>query len=220
MSSIPSKRIKVLIADDHVLFCQGLRALFAKAPEIEVIGEVYDGKQAVDTAITLVPDVILLNIMMPVLDGIGALQRIKALQPQIEVIMLTALQNESYQRQSFAAGARGYLSKESTFEEVLKAVRHAARGDYYISGSLGRDLIAEYVQPLLNSQKPGGVMTQRERELARLISDGYSTKEAAEVLNISPKTAETHRAAIMKKLDARNVADIVKYCIRNHIIEI
>jgi len=149
-----SKRIKVLIADDHVLFCQGLKALFEKVPEIDIVGEVHDGKQAVDLAITLVPDVILMNIMTPVMDGIGALRRIKALQP------------------------------------------------------------------LLHSQKPGGVMTQRERELARLISDGYSTKEAAEVLNISPKTAETHRAAIMKKLDARNVADIVKYCIRNQIIEI
>ena len=220
MSSMPGKRIKILIADDHVLFCQGLKALFEKEPSIEVVGEVHDGKDAVDLAITIVPDIILLNIMMPVMDGIAALQRIKALQPQIEVIMLTALQNESYQRQSFAAGARGYLSKENSFDEVLQAVQHAARGDYYISGALGRDLIAEYVQPLLNSQKPGGVMTQRERELARLISDGYSTKEAAEVLNISPKTAETHRASIMKKLDARNVADIVKYCIRNQIIEI
>lgn len=215
-----NNNIKILIADDHVLFGQGLNALFEKVSDIEVIGEAHDGKQAVDLAITLVPDVILLNIMMPVMDGIAALQRIKSIQPRIEVIMLTALQNESYQRQSFAAGARGYLSKDCGFDEVLQAVHHAARGDYYISGALGRDLIAEYVQPLLNSQKPGGIMTQRERELARLISDGYSTKEAAEVLNISPKTAETHRAAIMKKLDARNVADIVKYCIRNQIIEI
>lgn len=154
------------------------------------------------------------------MDGIAALQRIKMLKPTVEVVMLTMYQNESYQREAFAAGARGYLLKDCGFDEVVLAIKYAARGDYYICGPLGKDLVAEYVQPLLNSQKSGGVMTQRERELARLISDGYSTKEAAEILNISPKTAETHRSTIMKKLGARNVADIVKYCIRNQIIEI
>ena len=215
-----NKSIKILLVDDHAIFRQGLSALFARVPEFTVVGEAGDGREAVDKAMTLSPDVILMDIMMPVLDGIAAMQRIKALKPTIEVVMLTMYQNESYQREAFAAGARGYLLKDCGFEEVALAVRHAAKGDYYICGPLGKDMVAEYVQPLLNAQKPGGVMTQREREIARLIADGYSSKEAAEILNISVKTAETHRAAIMKKLGARNVADIVKYCIRNQMVEI
>ena len=103
---------------------------------------------------------------------------------------------------------------------LFVAIRHAARGDYFLAGAAGRDLVAEYVRPAVNRQKPGGRMTQRERELAILLADGYSTKEAAAVLNISAKTAETHRASIMRKLGARNVADVVKYCIRNHLVEL
>lgn len=213
------RKIKLLIVDDHSIFRQGLRALFEHIHDIEIVGDAGNGRDAVDLAMTLQPDVILMDIMMPVMDGISALQRIKSLQPNIEVVMLTMYQNESYQREAFAAGARGYLLKDCDFEEALQAVKHASRGDYYICGPMGKELVSEYVQPLINSQKPGGVMTQRERELARLIADGYSTKEAAEILNISVKTAETHRAAIMKKLDARNIADIVKYCIRNQIVE-
>ncbi len=193
--------------------------MLEKVLDIEVVGEAANGGEAVEKAAVLNPDVALLDIMMPVLDGISAARRIRNLNPAVEVVMLTMHRSETYQREAFAAGAKGYLLKDCDFEEVILAIRHASRGDYYLSGSAGKNLVAEYVKPLLKEQKSGGIITQREKEIARLLSDGYSTKETAKTLSISPKTVETHRASLMKKLDARNVADIVKYCIRNHIIE-
>ena len=210
--------IDVLLVDDHKVFRQGLSALLGAEEDIAVVGEAGNGAEAVDLAVSLDPDVVVLDIMMPVLDGIAAARRIRSVKPAAEVVMLTMYRSETYQREAFAAGAKGYLHKECSYDEVVQAVRHATRGDYYLSGPAGKDLVAEYIQPLID-QKPGGIISPREKEIARLLADGYSTKEAADVLNISPKTAESHRAALMRKLGAKNVADVVKYCIRNHIIE-
>ena len=212
-------KIRLLIADDHRVFRQGLKALFEDEKGIIVVGEASDGGEAVAMAAALNPDVALLDVMMPVMDGISAARRIRAHNSAVEVVILTMYRSETYQREAFAAGAKGYLLKDCDFEEVASAVRHAARGDYYLSGPAGKELVAEYIQPLRKAQKLSGVITQREKEIARLLAEGYSTKEAASALNLSPKTVETHRASLMKKLEARNVADIVKYCIRNHIIE-
>lgn len=214
-----SGKIKLLIVDDHRIFRQGLRSLFQSEEQIEVVGEAANGAEAVEKASVLNPDVVLLDIMMPVMDGISAARRIRSLNLNIESVMLTMYRSETYQREAFAAGARGYLLKDCDFEEVVQAVKHASRGDYYLSGLSGKDLVAEYIQPLIRAKNSGGVITRREKETARLLADGYSTKETAKALCISPKTVETHRASLMKKLDARNVADIVKYCVRNHIIE-
>lgn len=215
-----SSPIKVLIVDDHQLFREGVRALLEARSEFTVVGEAGDGQQAVDAVPELLPDVVLLEIVMPRMGGIEAARRIRDRHPRTEIVILTGHHNEAYQRQAFEAGVRGYLLKECSFDDLAVAIRHAARGDYFLAGAAGHDIIAEYVGPALKRQKPGGVMTQRERELAILLADGYSTKEAAAVLDISTKTAETHRAAIMRKLAARNVADVVKYCIRNRLIEI
>ncbi len=212
--------LKVMLADDHRLFREGVRALLAQRPGLVVVGEAANGKEAIELVPLLAPHVLILDIVMPVMNGIEAARWIRDKHPQTEIVMLTAHHNETYQRQSFDAGVRGYLEKECSIEDLVVAIRHAARGDYFLSGAAGRDLVAEYVRPAVGRIKPGGVMTQRERELAILLSDGYSTKEAASVLDISVKTAETHRASIMRKLAARNVADIVKYCIRNRLIEL
>jgi len=212
-------QINILIADDHKIVRQGLRSIIESENGLTVIGEASDGSEAVDMAFELKPDVILMDIMMPVMDGIAATQRIKSICPEIEIVVLTGYRNETYQREAFASGARAYLLKEGGFEGMISAIRHAYMGEYYLSGSVSRDLVSEYIKPMLNNQHSGGVITRREKEIAKLLADGYSTKEAAKILNISPRTAETHRASIMKKLDAKNVADIVKYCIRNHIIE-
>ncbi|HHN74380.1 MAG TPA: response regulator transcription factor [Acidobacteria bacterium] len=212
--------IRVLLVDDHGLFREGVRALLAGREEFTVVGEAVDGREAIEAVAELIPDVVLLDIVMPRMSGIDAARWIRDHHPRTEVVILTAHHNEAYQRQAFEAGARGYLLKECCFDDLVVALRHAARGDYFLAGAAGRDMVAEYVSAAIQRQRPGGVMTQRERELAVLLADGYSTKEAAAVLNISAKTAETHRAAIMRKLGARNLADIVKYCIRNHLIQV
>jgi len=211
--------IRVFVVDDQSLFRKGLIALFRDEVDFEIVGEAEDGIAAIEQTPVLNPDVVIMNVSLPVMDGIAAARRIRSLHSRVEIVFLASSHNEDQIRQAFEAGCRGFLLKNCDFSELTFAVKKAAQGDYYISGPASEDLVAEYVKPLLRSQRPGGQMTPRERELARLLADGYSTKEAAEVLNISPKTAETHRASIMKKLSARNVTDIVKYCIRNHIIE-
>jgi two-component system, NarL family, response regulator NreC len=215
-----TKPIKVLIADGQTLFRQGLVSLFDSVPDIDVVGEAVDGNEVVHQTITLHPDVVIMDSLMPVMNGSSATRRIRNLHPQTEILFLASAHSEDAVRDAFESGGRGFLLKDCDLDELVYAIKKAAHGDYYISSVIGPELVDAYVKAHLKSQRPGGLMTAREHELARLLADGYSTKEAADILNISPKTAETHRASIMKKLKARNVTDIVKYCIRNHIIEI
>lgn len=211
--------IRIVIANEEELVRVGLAALFERQPGMQVVGDAADGLEAIERATTLSPDVMILSALLPKLDGVATAQRIRKQIPSAEIVLLSGTHDEERMRQAFGAGIRAYLLKTCRFEELCYAVRCAARGEYYLSGPAGQDVISEFVRPVVNAQRPGGIMTQRERELARLLADGYSTKEAADILNISPKTAETHRASIMKKLNARNVTDIVKYCIRTHLIE-
>ncbi len=211
--------IRIVVAEDHQIVRQALARLLDSVRGFEVVGEAENGAEAVERVLALDPDVAVLDVVMPGLDGIEASRRIRAAHPRTEIVILTAHRSEAYQRQAFEAGARAYLLKECSLEALAESIRHAAHGDFYVAGSAGRDLIAEYVRPLIQRQSPGGLVTPREREVACLLADGYSTKEAAAVLNISVKTAETHRASIMRKLGARNVADVVRYCIRNQLID-
>lgn len=209
-----------MIADGQKLFREGLKALFDARTDFEVVADAENGKDAVDAALELKPDVIIVDNLLPVINGAGVSRRIKNLQSATEMLFLTATHTEDGVREAFESGGRGFLLKDCDFEELVYAVKKAAHGDYYIAGSIGPDLVDTYVKAHLKSQRPGGLITPREQELARLLADGYSTKECADIMNISPKTAETHRASIMKKLKARNVTDIVKYCIRNNMIEL
>lgn len=212
--------IRIVVADDHEIVREGIVGLLRSVDGFEVVGQASNGADAVEAVLSLDPDVLVLDIVMPVMDGIEAARKVRTTHPRTEIVILTAHRSGAYQRRAFEAGARGYLLKESGFEKLAESIRHAAHGEYYVSGTAGRDLVAEYVRPAVRRQLPGGIVTPREREIACLLADGYSTKEAAAVLNISVKTAETHRASIMKKLGARNVADVVKYCIRNHLIDV
>lgn len=192
--------------------------LLNRQENLEVVGEAADGPEAIELVTDVRPDVLILSSMLPMMDGATVANRVRHLT-STEVVILAASHNEQHMREAFENGARAYLLKSCDLHELVFAIRKAAEGEFYLSGPGGSDVISEYIKPWLDQQRPGGVMTQREKELARLLADGYSTKEAARVLNISPKTAETHRASIMKKLGAKNVTDIVKYCIRNYIIE-
>ena len=213
------KLIRTIIVDDQQLVRAGLVCLFEKIEDFEVVGDFADSQQALEQVTVLNPDVAVVKIQLPGLDGISTGRRMRLVSPKTEIVFLTSLHSEDQLRGAFESGGRAYLLTSCSFEELAFAARKASCGDYYLSGPASNDMVAEYVKPLLNCQKPGGLVTQREREIARLLADGYSTKEAADVLNISPKTAEAHRASIMKKLNAKNVTDIVKYCIRNHIME-
>lgn len=212
--------IRVLISDDHQLFRQGLAALLKEKPGLVVAGEASGGPETLEKVLVINPDVLVLDIVMPGMDGIETARRIGKTPAKTQIVFLTDHHNEAYLREAFGAGARGYLLKDCSVDELIQAIRCAARGDYYLPDPTNRDLVLEYINPVVKRQKPGGIMTLREREIAVLLSDGYSTKEAAAVLDISARTAEAHRAAIMRKLDAKNVADIVKYCIRNHLIDL
>ncbi len=211
--------IKVFLVDDHAMVRQALAAALGSQPGIELLGDAVHGQEAIERIPMLDPDVAVLDLLMPVMGGIEAARWLRENRMRCEIVIITGQHNEAYQRQAFEAGARGYVRKDRPLAELLEAIRYAARGDFYLSGSAGKDLVAEYVNAWVSRQKPGGVITQRERELAILIADGYSSKEAASVMNISVKTADTHRASLMRKLGARNVADIVKYCIRNELIQ-
>ncbi len=211
--------IRVIIADERKIFRQGLISLFTTEHDLLIVGDAGDGPELVDLVTTSRPDLVLLNINLPGLDGIGAARRIKKLPNPPELVFMINNHNESLMREAFSIGARAYLLQDCDFKEIVFALRKAAAGDYYLTGPAGHEMVFDYINPGERESNSGSIMTRRERELARLLADGYSTKEAADRLSISVKTAETHRASIMRKLRARNVTDIVKYCIRNKLID-
>lgn len=206
------------MVDDHELVRQGIVRLLESCEGIQVVGEAGSGAAAIERIPAAGADVALLDVVLPGPSGIEVTRWLREHHPATEVVVFSAFHSEAYQRAAFEAGARAYVSKEAPFEKLLDAIRSAARGDYYLSGNNGDDVVAEYAKPWVARQKPGGFITAREKEIAILLADGYSSKEAAAILNISVRTAETHRASLMSKLDARNVTDVVKYCIRNRLI--
>ncbi len=212
--------IRLVIADERKLLRQGLIALFTTELGILVVGEAADGAALIDLVTKRTADVVLLNAELPHLDGTSVAARLRKLAMPPELVFMTRRHNERQMREAFALGARAYLLTSCDFKELVLAVRKAAVGDYYVTGAAGHDLILGYINSgEADDESTRDGLTSREREMCRLLADGLSTKEAAEYLAISIKTAETHRARIMKKLRARNVTDVVKYCIRNGIAE-
>ncbi|MFH1699640.1 MAG: response regulator transcription factor [Candidatus Zixiibacteriota bacterium] len=212
--------IKLLIADERKLFRQGLIALFTKEPGILVVGDSGDGVETFELVMNKNPDVVLLNIRLPLLDGLGVARRLRKKTETPEFIFMANSHNEQMMREVFALGGRAYLLQDCDFREMVFAIKKASMGDFYLTGPAGREMVDEYLSPTLGEDVEYGKISHREKELAVLLADGYSTKEAAGYLNISIKTAENHRAAIMKKIKAKNVTDIVKFCIRNNLIKI
>jgi DNA-binding NarL/FixJ family response regulator len=207
---------KVLIVDDHKIMRAGLRSLLAKDARFECIGEADDGQEAVKIAKELRPDIVIMDIVMPNLDGIEATRQIKAELPGTEVIALSMYAARTYIFQVLQAGASGYLLKDSAFEELMTALVTVSNGGMHLSPAIMRssDLKKEMTDFLSGNPARNERLTKRELQVLQLIADGRSTKDIAARLALSVKTVETHRKQIMDKLGIRSIAGLTKYCIR------
>ncbi len=213
-------KIRILLADDHAVVRKGLRFLLERQPEMEVVGEASDGREAVRLAAELKPHVVVMDIGMPQLNGIEAAAQIVKQNPQVNVIMLSVHSDESYLLRALSAGAKGYLLKDSAEEDLVRAVQVAAQGKPFFSPVISEKLLEDYMRYL---QQRGlkdsyDLLTDREKEVLQLLAEGKSNKEVAALLNLSPYTVETHRTHIMQKLNLHNTAEIVLYAVRKGII--
>jgi|YNPNPStandDraft_1061719.scaffolds.fasta_scaffold20081_3 two-component system response regulator NreC len=215
------KKIRVLLADDHAVLRAGLRALLNAQPDIEVVGEAGDGAQAVQLARALTPDIALLDISMPGLDGLAAVQQIRRLCSSTRVVVLTMHEEEGFLRQVLDAGGTGYVLKRAAETELLTAIRAAYRGEAFVDPAMTRSLIQGYLgQEDTFGQPPADAeLSPRETEVLALIAAGYSNQQIAEKLVISVKTVETHKAHIMEKLGARSRVDLVRYALDKGLLK-
>ena len=213
--------IKVLIADDHKLLIDGLRPLLEKINDIDVIGAAKDGLEAVDLATQHRPDIILLDISMPGLNGIDAARKIIRELPNTKIIMLSMHADRKYIKESLRIGVRGYILKESAAKEVIKAIGDVQKGEIFFSQSVRDKVLHEYVEWIRESDKSSySPLSIREREVLQLLAEGKSTKDAAGILNISVKTVESHRKQIMDKLELHSIAELTKYAIREGLTQL
>lgn len=206
---------RVLLAEDHTIVRKGLLALLSPEADIEVCGEVDTGSQAVKAVGTLAPDVAILDITMPELSGLEAARRIKKRYPKARVLFLTMHANEAYLREALLIGASGFVLKRAAPEELILAIRAAARGQTFVSPALSDALVAGYKSNL--QEAAGGdleALTSREREILQLIAEGKTSSQIAELLHLAVKTVLAHRSNLMGKLRAHCTADLVKYAIR------
>ena len=214
-------KIKVLVADDHTILRQGIKALLDNQEGIEVVGEAKDGREAIKVIEELLPDVIMMDIAMPGLNGLEATRRIKKKFPKMKVLVLTMYANEEYIFQILNAGANGYLVKETAFQDLISAIKAVYRGESFMSPSISKKVVNGYIQQARGDKKKScEVLTHREREVLQLIAEGNSSKKIAEALFISPKTVETHRTHLMDKLNIHNRSGLIKYAIRKGMVDI
>ena len=213
-------KLRLLLGDDHTLVRQGLRKILEERPEWEVVAEVGDGREAIRKAVALRPDVAVLDVGMPLLNGIDATQQIVRKVPETRVLMLSMHSDEAYVTRALQAGATGYMLKDSAGKDLLKAVAAVAAGQSYFSPAVARLMLDDYVRRVAGSGVADRyeTLSEREREIFQLVAEGRTNKEVADFLQISPATVETHRARILQKLDIHNTAELVLYAVRKGVI--
>ncbi len=212
---------RILIAEDHNLLRQGLRSLVSSLPDFEVVGEGRDGKETVRQAITLTPDLILMDLSMPGMNGIEATAQIKRRMPGVKIVALTAYKTDEYVREALRAGADGYILKDASYDELVMALRSVIGGKKFLSPDVSGHLVDTYLHGERAETKaaPWDKLTARERSILKLIAEGRTNRAAAEFLNVSPKTVEKHRANLMRKLGLRNVAELTLVALESGLIE-
>ena len=208
-------KLRVFVADDHAVLRDGLKALVNAQPDMEIVGEADNGRTAHEQAKELIPDILLMDIWMPGLNGVQATELIKADCPEIKILALTAYKDRSYLNQLLKIGASGYVLKLSAADELIDAIRAVAAGGIYLDPQMADRITEEYVRSqFLKGEVRQRELTAREEEVLRLIAQGYSNKEISNELKIAVKTVESHKANIMQKLELKNRTEIVRYAVR------
>ena len=214
------RKIKVLIADDHALVRDGIRALLALVSNVEVVGEAANGKEALEKVRELAPDVVLMDLAMPILGGLEATRRIRREFPGTKVLALTQYEDSESVIPVIEAGACGFVTKVAAFSELALAIQAAYRGDSFLSPTAAAALVEEYQQKANGKRlrDPYDRLTDREKEVLKLIVEGYTAREIGDRLVISPKTVESYKASLMNKLNIHNKTDLIKYALRKRLI--
>jgi two-component system response regulator NreC len=213
---MPGSLIKVLLADDHTIVRQGLKLILSSHPDLEVVGEAANGNEVINLAEKLKPDVILMDVAMPELNGIEATRRLHQISPRMKVLVLSMHKEAVYIREILKAGARGYILKDAIDTELVNAIQSVARGDGYISPAISGALLSDYRQNLTD---PLDLLSTREREVLQLIAEGKTNKEVATRLNLSVYTVDSHRGKIMEKLNLHSAGELIRFAVKNGLVD-
>jgi DNA-binding NarL/FixJ family response regulator len=215
-------QLKILIVDDHTLFRDGLHLILAQRQDLSIVGDAADGLTAIEKARALSPDIVLLDIAMPKLNGIDTMKQIKSVCPKTKVIILTMHAKDQYIHEALNSGANGYVLKDSASSDLIAAITAVARGEAYLSPAVSKRMIDRYVKgskgPMWNSRYES--LSAREREILKIIGQGLSARQISEILCISIRTVENHRNNIMKKLDLHSTSELIKYAIQMGLVDV
>jgi DNA-binding NarL/FixJ family response regulator len=210
------KRIRILLADDHAVVRQGFKMILGAQPDMEIVGEAGNGREAVELAERLKPEVVVMDVSMPELNGIEATRRLADSTPHTRVLALSMHKDSVYVREILRAGARGYLLKDSVADDLVSAVRAVAAGEGYISQQVSNAVLDDYRRHVTN---PIDLLTSREREVLQMLAEGKTNKEIAQVLNLSVYTVDAHRGRIMEKLNLHSINELVRFAVRNGLVD-
>jgi DNA-binding NarL/FixJ family response regulator len=208
--------VRILLADDHALVRQGFRLILASQPDLEIVGEAGNGREAVEMAEALKPDIVVMDVAMPELNGIEATRRLAESCPKTRVLALSMHKDSVYVREILRAGARGYLLKDSIDKDLVSAVRAVAKGDGYLSPGVSEAVLSDYRRHVTD---PLDLLTTREREVLQRIAEGKTNKEIATALNLSVYTVEAHRGHVMEKLNLHSTGELVRFAVRNGLVD-
>ena len=210
------KRIRILLADDHAVVRQGFRMILSAHSDLEIVGEAGNGREAVELAANLRPDVVVMDVAMPELNGIEATRRLTADNPHIRVVALSMHKDSVYVREILRAGARGYLLKDSVADDLVAAVRAVSAGEGYLSPAISNAVLDDYRKHVTN---PIDLLSSREREVLQMLAEGKTNKEIAVTLNLSVYTVDAHRGRIMEKLNVQSINELVRFAVRNGLVD-